>query len=466
MQSRLTKHSAILLAAAAGIIGCADNSPTSPHANASIAMSKANGPRAELDAAAAGRQTRGIEDEILRLENVIPGLGGMFVNAQGNVTLFVPRASNRTSILHILSAAASTLRVSPGMKSQLVSSSQIQFLDADFAFSQLVVWQRAITSQELKGSGIFAVDADESRNRVRILVGDAASVIPAQRLALAAGVPAEAVIVNVESAPEAAAPGLRGTWRPTGGGVQISNPNGGRCSLGFNVETGDQTQGFITAAHCAPGAVGSGGTGDMYQPIVGSGYDMGWIRFNPLFNDGDPSDCGGYTLCTIADAMYVQYYDGGQAAKRVPFTQSTGFNNNGGSIIVTGWWNTPLAPVYPMMGESADKMGRTTGWTRGTVVSTCAPVVIGSSYVVTCASEIDNARVGTGDSGAPVFLPPPSGQFQPLYPLGVLFAGANMTQFDPSDGTSYCNAACKFWYSRWDQIQTHFQSPLYPYNYP
>ncbi len=163
--------------------------------------------------------------------------------------------------------------------------------------------------------------------------------------------------------------------------------------------------------------------------------------------------------------MYVQYYNPSNGAKRLPFTDYTGFSNGLGSITVTGWWNTIVSPTYAMMGESVDKMGRTTGWTRGTIGGTCAPVAVtdassGVTYVVTCADNVNNAAVGQGDSGSPVFVPPPSGQLSPLVPLGVLFAGGPLNAYFQVDGTYYCNSGCTYYYSPWDKIQTHMQSPF------
>jgi hypothetical protein len=57
----------------------------------------------------------------------------------------------------------------------------------------------------------------------------------------------------------------------------------------------------------------------------------------------------------------------------------------------------------PVQGMEADKLGRTTGWTYGTVTETCTDVLaLGTNHIRFCQSTVDtgaNSRV----SGSPVF---------------------------------------------------------------
>jgi len=58
------------------------------------------------------------------------------------------------------------------------------------------------------------------------------------------------------------------------------------------------------------------------------------------------------------------------------------------------------------MGTTANKVGRTTGWTRGTVSGTCVNTgVSGSTLVLLCQTFVtsDGVIVQGGDSGSPVF---------------------------------------------------------------
>ena len=201
---------------------------------------------------------------------------------------------------------------------------------------------------------------------------------------------------------------LQGAWRPTAGGIQIwtSGSLGGTCTLGFNSTTSTGVTGFITASHCAPYALGSGSTGaTVYQN--GSAYPVGTIVNNPKWNISDPG-CGTYTLCTYADVMMVKYNTGITNQKWIMETSSVGTGGASGSLTVTASWQVNGTDFYPATGDVVDKMGRTTGWTRGTISNTCQTVVVvdpytGASGVDLCSNSVTGAAAGFGDSGDPVF---------------------------------------------------------------
>jgi hypothetical protein len=59
-----------------------------------------------------------------------------------------------------------------------------------------------------------------------------------------------------------------------------------------------------------------------------------------------------------------------------------------------------------IVGQTANKVGRTTGWTQGRVTRRCVNTgVSGSSIVLLCQDFVENNRqiVAGGDSGSPVF---------------------------------------------------------------
>jgi hypothetical protein len=160
--------------------------------------------------------------------------------------------------------------------------------------------------------------------------------------------------------------------------------------------------------------------------------------------------------------MFVAYNDASNGSKRVPYTDYTGFNNSGGSITVTGWWNNLLPPATtPGIGERVDKMGNFTGWTAGTLGSTCDSQIFDSNHVVVCAGRVDGARVGHGDSGSPVFLAPPDGQVNdPLWREGVLFGAAGYFTYDVGYQSTYCYSTCSFWYSEWWLMESRLGTTL------
>jgi hypothetical protein len=290
----------------------------------------------------------------------------------------------------------------------------------------------------------------------------------AARVLAANGVPSEAAIIDVDTRPVPLS-NLRGTFQHKAGGVQISNAGAGRCSLGYDVSTGPIISldvGFLTAGHCVQGDMRAGLTGGMmYSPIVGAAYEVGQVNLNSAWTDTDPA-CGG-KACTTADVMYVRFNDMSHYSKKVFITEFVGGNNTGGSITTTGWWTNIQPPIVASVGHSVDKVGRTTGWTRGTVGATCENVTVstdqGFDYVVLCANRVDNSRVGQGDSGSPAFLSISGGSTTPLYPLGILFAGGPLNSIDWSDGgTAYCSQACHYYYTPWAAINARLNRTFSP----
>ena len=76
------------------------------------------------------------------------------------------------------------------------------------------------------------------------------------------------------------------------------------------------------------------------------------------------------------------------------------------------------------------KVGRTTGWTSGTVTGTCVNVnVSGSNIQQLCQTLVTNnsaAIVGAGDSGSPTFKITSGDNVQLV---GILWGGSGSTQF-------------------------------------
>ena len=77
----------------------------------------------------------------------------------------------------------------------------------------------------------------------------------------------------------------------------------------------------------------------------------------------------------------------------------------------------------PVVGETLNKVGRTTGWTRGTVSATCVNTNVAGTNITQLCQGFVNAGVAGGDSGSPVFRvtnAPASGDVR-LY--GILWGG-------------------------------------------
>jgi hypothetical protein len=113
---------------------------------------------------------------------------------------------------------------------------------------------------------------------------------------------------------------------------------------------------------------------------------------------GCPSD----RRCRRSDASFAKYINATKSTLgTIARTAST---TSSDLTIVGGWTITSNATSSSFtIGETVNKVGRTTGWSRGKVVATCATVNVSGSTVTQICQTIVNAKVGAGDSGSDVF---------------------------------------------------------------
>ena len=260
-----------------------------------------------------------------------------------------------------------------------------------------VLHQRLLPVFEL--AGVAFTDADESRGRLVIAVLDRhiEGLIRARLRGL--GVPSETVDV-VETEPIFQVATLRDGARPVVAGVQIRF-SGYLCSLGFNAIL-DGVSGFVTASHCSDRQGFVDGT-EYYQPLnqmpeefIGSEIaDPGYRR--------NFAGCPRGRVCRYSDSNFSVGADGvGFALGSI--AKTTGAND--GSLEIAGTF-TIVGQGAATVGQTANKIGRTTGWGQGVVARTCVNTgVSGSNIVLLCQDFVENDAVqivAGGDSGSPVF---------------------------------------------------------------
>ena len=315
------------------------------------------------------------------------GFGGMFVRG-GVLNVYLVDHAQR-------GAARQAIEATFGAKA--VPASGVRFLRAEYSFNQLKAWQqRANTLFQIPG--VVTTDVDETVNRVSIGVESAAAARAVERELADAGIPARAVRIDLVGQIHALAT-LRDRVRPLVGGLQIRF-DGFLCTLSYNATHGTQGEGFVTNSHCTTNRGTVDGT-LYYQPLdqIADQFIGTEVLDPPFFQR--TNGCPRGKLCRWSDSAYVSRASG-VTATRGAIAKTTGANN--GSLTIAGSFTigSELSGNSPV-GTVLNKVGRTTGWTQGTVTDSCVNTGVSGSRIVMLCQDFVSAGVGGGDSGSPVF---------------------------------------------------------------
>lgn len=208
---------------------------------------------------------------------------------------------------------------------------------------------------------------------------------------------------------------LQSEWRPTRGGIQI---HFGQylCTLGFNADH-DGGRSFITNSHCTNRQGGTEGT-VYYQPLSS-------VNGTPIAVEVDDPDykkggrCPRGRQCRYSDASRALYEPGVETIGAI--AKTTGANN--GSLTTDGVFDITSQDDNSLtFSGTVNKIGRTTGWTSGSVIGTCMDVNVSGSNITQLCQTLVSAGVGPGDSGSPVFRQTGSNSAQLL---GILWGGSS-----------------------------------------
>jgi hypothetical protein len=263
---------------------------------------------------------------------------------------------------------------------------------------------------------VVFLDLDESCGCITVGVRNAAADAAVKAFAVQRGVPSRAVR-TVVTAPVVRLQTLTGSFRPTKGGVQIRIKTGD-CSLGLPVFHNTMTRkGILTASHCTEGSQG-GSEGTLLAQPGGAWFETDRVaveRIDPyLFDSGLDASCPTGRQCRRSDAAFAEYNQGtlgfvGRIAR--PSTTCTVVGTPCGVALTNVNDDIRITSVTsaPVMGALIDKVGRTTGWTRGAVTGTCTDANVqnddGSDSMITMLCQIIVAGTsGDGDSGGPTFV--------------------------------------------------------------
>lgn len=263
----------------------------------------------------------------------------------------------------------------------------------------VAAWFNAAAPEVLALRGTVFADHDEAGNRLVFGVEEDGVVRGVQNALTRLGIPGTAYEIQVTE-PIRFMSTLRDRHRPTLGGLQIHFGNY-VCTLGFNVDHAGGRS-FITNSHCTNNQ-GSTGNTAYYQPASSvDGNPIGVEAHDPSYFRGGVCPRG--RTCRYSDAARVLYSSGvvnqGEIAKTTAI--NTGSLTVNGSFDITSQNNTGTT-----FSGTMQKVGRTTGWSSGSVTNTCVNVNVGGTNItLLCQTIVQNPGtviVQGGDSGSPVF---------------------------------------------------------------
>ncbi|MBI4421584.1 MAG: hypothetical protein HY560_12230 [Gemmatimonadetes bacterium] len=410
----------VLIGAGVTLAACRDTSdpgsPSSPLANTMAQVAQEDTPD-QMDVA-----------------RVVPGFGGYFLDAGGAPTVYLTDPGRRPEAEEALAGF---------LADRGFTAAELQVRQGSYDWLQLDAWHEQAWPQVLAVTGAVFTDIDEGSNRLRFGGVDAAALQGIADVAAGLGIPSGATIVEQTAAIEPLLT-LRDRVRPVQGGYQINflDAAGVRtvsflCTLGFNVVK-NGTHSFITNSHCTNHQGGTIPGTDYYQPLMDPDGDRfvnpeNFIGVEVEDPDYDPVSCAQDfipgAVCRYSDAARGEYaadqpFDLGAIARTT--TRYADPPETGAVLDVD-----PANPSFSInreqkrsvLGEEANKVGRTTGWTFGPVTATCInTLVLGTvpPIIQRCQDRV-RAGVAGGDSGSPVFRWPGGGRVRLM---GILWGGS------------------------------------------
>ena len=220
---------------------------------------------------------------------------------------------------------------------------------------------------------------------------------------------------------------LRSVFRPTRAGIQVHFTQY-VCSIGANVDAGG-VRSFIINSHCTATQGGVEGTTYAQPDRTTNPEVIATEVADPLYVKNGPG-CPRGKKCRYSDAARAQY-SAGTASNRGEIARTIGVNNLSLTVddanpffTVTSQDNSTTNYA---VGTTVNKVGRTTGWTRGNVTRSCANTsVSGSTVYLICQTFVSDPGgaqvVAGGDSGSGVWIDSGGGNVRLV---GLLWGGSS-----------------------------------------
>lgn len=404
---------------------------------------------------AAASSIAGADAEFASIARQAPGFGGMYYDSEGRLNIFMTPASQRSpEASRAISNRVSASLARYGRAVPAAGDIVIRTGTRDYA-ELTMLHERALPV--VGQSGVVFTDIDETRNRLTVGVLEGTSQAEIDAALRTLGVPADAVDLEISpSIVPLSGHTLENLQEPFGGGMQISFYDEQYiylCTLGFNLLRGAAERPgkyFMTNSHCTLDQAVVTGI-DFWAPlpfgiVVPYAFLGVEVEDPPYFN----APCIAGWRCRWSDAAMVRYAEESRAAVGTIYrTKSFGTGATPGSIEIDE--SAPAFSVvaerpWSLVGEVVNKMGRSTGWTRGAVTRNCVNVRRSSSppTALLCQAFV-SAGSYFGDSGSPVFQP--IGDSHNVRLHGILWGGPGQPPFN------------FFVYSIMDGIREDFDGP-------
>jgi hypothetical protein len=126
------------------------------------------------------------DDLLLRVERAAPGFGGMFIDRDGRLTVYLMDSAQ-------LPAARAAIEAAFGRG--VIPAAGLRAVSGQYTLSQLAAWtQQAAGVMELPG--VTFVDLDEARNRVTVGIDDSSKTQAVQQILGSLDIPRGAVVID------------------------------------------------------------------------------------------------------------------------------------------------------------------------------------------------------------------------------------------------------------------------------
>ncbi len=491
--SRKSFNAAMLLSTGLiAVAGCASDGPVQVKPFHKFQSALLSAPSV-VERAENGTLDRGEQDFLVRFERTLPGFGGLYIK-DGIVNVYMKPTGVPDATVRQVLAAAYAIHANPLVRQALSNVVAAVIHPAAYSLSELIAIQERIDSVPVLMPGWQGMGVSIRSNRVHVTFADNASLTQGLQVIESIGVPTAALSAEI-GGPNVLASGWSDHHRPTFAGIYIGVANetrspGAWCfvgtkfvtwcylsqpgSLGFNIRTATGTEYFMTASHVVNELSGeNGAVGDtVFQPL-GRPYTLcgnvrcvndpiGTITVNPRWDVNCPFNHNTglpYDYCTSADVALGTYFPGETHVRAIGISVTGGVNGNRGSDPINNYYNLigVLSPEYvnDTLHHDGGKSGASTGTTSGPIVEEMAerdflicfpafPCVVPTVWLHETGLTVVQAAWGSGDSGGAAFTNVTNG---PYAAMGIVVAGEG-------SAASVCTGAtCKFFFSRWDQIE-------------